>query len=201
MAITASDDGTFPALRDDVADGIVVDHEVRSTSDEVRFDITARNPTSRRSEAYWAQACIRLVKFTGADQWTSLGKSFVFLDGERARMPMRNRGTQARCVPRQVWCPTLPRCSRGPDAIFLSTLFRSRCRRKPRVALKSPVSDRQPPRDPRIGHVFQPATPHCRCRRRRPPGSVEGEANAPPHDGRLGGEEHRVGQRPDLGRS
>ena len=103
--LEASDDGTFLAVRDDVADGLVVHHEIRSTGDAVRFDITARNPTSRRSEAHWAQPCIRLAKFTGADQQTYLGKSFVFLDGGLARMPTRDWATEARYVPGQVWCP------------------------------------------------------------------------------------------------
>jgi hypothetical protein len=103
--VAAGADGTLLELHDDVADGLVVDHKIRSTADEVRFEITAHNPTARRSEAHWAQPCIRLAKFTGADQASYLGRSFVFLDGELARMPTRDWATLARYVPGQTWCP------------------------------------------------------------------------------------------------
>ncbi len=103
--LDASNDGTHLKLRCHVEDGLVVTHEIRSTPDEVEFHIVATNPTNQRSEAHWAQPCIRVDKFTGRDQQTYLSKSFVFLDGELARMPTRNWATQARYTPGQVWCP------------------------------------------------------------------------------------------------
>ncbi len=103
--VEASPDGTLLRLRDVVDDGLVVEHEIRSTQDEVRFEITAHNPTQQRSEAHWAQPCIRLAKFTGADQESYLAKSFVFLDGQLTRLPTRDWATQARYTPGQVWCP------------------------------------------------------------------------------------------------
>ncbi len=103
--LDASDDGTYLKLQCHVQDGLVVTHEIRSTSDEVDFRIVATNPTNQRSEAHWAQPCIRVDKFTGRNQQTYLSKSFVFLDGELARMPTRNWATQARYTPGQVWCP------------------------------------------------------------------------------------------------
>lgn len=103
--LEASDDGTFIKLKCVVEDGLEVTHEIRSTSDEVDFRILAHNPTDRRSEAHWAQPCIRLDKFTGANQETYLAKSFIFLDGELARMPTKNWATHARYTPGQVWCP------------------------------------------------------------------------------------------------
>lgn len=103
--IEASPDGTRIHLRDHVRDGIVVDHEIRSTSNEVLFQIKASNPTLARSEAHWAQPCIRLANFTGADQETYLKKSFVFIDGQLQRMPTTSWATRARYVPGQVWCP------------------------------------------------------------------------------------------------
>ncbi len=101
----ASADGTYLKLQCHVEDGLVVTHEIRSTHDEVDFRIVATNPTDKRSEAHWAQPCIRVDKFTGRNQQTYLSKSFVFLDGELARMPTRNWATQARYTPGQVWCP------------------------------------------------------------------------------------------------
>jgi len=103
--ISASDDGTFIKLRCTVDDGLQVTHEIRSSHEEVDFRIRAHNPTDKRSIAHWAQPCIRVDKFTGADQESYLGKSFVFLDGELARMPTRDWATEARYVPGQVWCP------------------------------------------------------------------------------------------------
>ncbi|MGD9856907.1 MAG: hypothetical protein AB7U20_18315 [Planctomycetaceae bacterium] len=103
--LEASDDGTYLKLRCHVADGLVVTHEIRSMPDEVDFQLVAENPTDKRSEAHWAQPCIRLDRFTGCDQQTYLAKSFVFLDGELERMPTRHWATQARYTPGQVWCP------------------------------------------------------------------------------------------------
>jgi hypothetical protein len=103
--VEASADKTLIRLEDVVSDGVRVSHEIRSTSDEVRFEIIARNPTQKRSEAHWAQPCIRLDKFTGATQETYLAKSFIFLEGELARFPTKDWATKARYIPGQVWCP------------------------------------------------------------------------------------------------
>lgn len=103
--VSASDDGTLIRLRCQVNDGLIVEHEIRSTPDEVDFRIVAHNPTDKRSEAHWAQPCIRLDKFTNADQQSYLQKSFIFLDGKLERMPTRHWATQARYVPGQVWAP------------------------------------------------------------------------------------------------
>lgn len=98
-------DGTLVRLEDTVSDGLRVSHTIRSTSNEVRFEITAHNPADRRSEAHWAQPCIRLARFTGGDQRSYLSRSFVFLDGRLSRLPTRDWATEARYVPGQVWCP------------------------------------------------------------------------------------------------
>ena len=103
--VEASADKTLIRLEDVVSDGVRVSHEIRSTSDEVRFEIVAHNPTKKRSETHWAQPCIRLDKFTGANQETYLAKSFVFLEGELARFPTKDWATKARYMPGQVWCP------------------------------------------------------------------------------------------------
>jgi hypothetical protein len=103
--LEANPEGTCLKLQCVVADGLRVTHEIRSQHDEVDFRLTAHNPTDRRSEAHWAQPCIRVDKFTGGDQQSYLSKSFVFLDGRLERMPTREWATQARYVPGQVWCP------------------------------------------------------------------------------------------------
>lgn len=103
--VEASADGTLIRLRCRVNDGLVVDHVIRSTPDEVDFRLTAQNPTEKRSEAVWAQPCIRVDRFTGGDKESYLGKSFVFLDGKLERMPTRDWALTARYVPGQVWAP------------------------------------------------------------------------------------------------
>lgn len=104
--VSADESGTKLHLRCHVNDGLIVDHLISSTEDEVQFELTARNPTETRSAAIWAQPCVRLADFTGKDQETYLAKSFIFLDGELTRMPTRNWATTARYIPGQVWAPT-----------------------------------------------------------------------------------------------
>jgi hypothetical protein len=103
--IAAGDDGKSIHLRCKLSDGVVVDHRIRAVSDGVAFDLVARNPTDKRSEAHWAQPCVRVDRFTGATQADYLPKSFVFLDGDLHRMPTRNWATEARYTPGQVWRP------------------------------------------------------------------------------------------------
>lgn len=119
--ISLSDDKKSLKLRDTVADGVIVDHAITATDDEVDFRITARNLTSIPSEAHWAQPCIRLGDFTG---FTAKGqapedylpKSFIFLDGKLTRMnEIQPWAKQARYVPGQVWCPKhVPRTDVNP---------------------------------------------------------------------------------------
>src|SRR5438270_6817699 len=52
-------------MRDRLADRLIVDHTITAGEDEVDFRLVARNPTNKRSEAHWAQPCVRLGDFTG----------------------------------------------------------------------------------------------------------------------------------------
>jgi hypothetical protein len=98
-------------LRDTLADGVVVDHEIVARDDEIDFQLVAHNPTQRASEAHWAQPCVRLSRFTGFDEASAgnatdyLPKCFIFLDGKAMRMPTPHWVTNARYIPGQVWCP------------------------------------------------------------------------------------------------
>jgi hypothetical protein len=103
--IAANADGTKLRLQCTLNDGVVVDHEITSTADEVDFRITATNPTAGESQAHWAQPCIRLDRFTGRDKDTYLRKCFIFLNGSLTRMPTPDWATKALYVPGQVWCP------------------------------------------------------------------------------------------------
>ena len=119
--VSLSDDAKVLRLRDTLADGVIVEHTITAGMDEVDFQIVARNPTEKISEAHWAQPCVRLSAFTGFDEKTAanatdyLPKCFLFLDGKLTRMPTRDWATEAKYVPGQVWCPKdVPRSDVNP---------------------------------------------------------------------------------------
>ncbi|NNC88550.1 MAG: hypothetical protein HKN82_08855 [Akkermansiaceae bacterium] len=119
--VSRNEAGTELRLRCTVKDGLVVDHHITAARDEVDFRISAHNPTGARSEAHWAQPCIRVGRFAGAgpdvtgDKYAYLRKCFVFLDGKLAMMPTPRWATEARYVPGQVWAaPGVPRADVNP---------------------------------------------------------------------------------------
>ncbi|MCI0747060.1 MAG: hypothetical protein L0Y58_16775 [Verrucomicrobia subdivision 3 bacterium] len=120
--VSIDPEGTILRLHDSLADGLTVDHVITAGEDEVDFRLTARNPTGRRSEAHWAQPCVRLGAFTGFNSDHSQGdindylpKCFIFLEGKLERMPTRDWARQARYIPGQVWCPrNVPRTDVNP---------------------------------------------------------------------------------------
>ena len=108
-------------LRDTLADGLEVEHTVTAHADHVAFDLVAKNPTARRSEAHWAQPCVRLGPFTGfgpgfqGDLDDYLPKCFLFLEGKLTRMPTAHWAKKARYTPGQVWVPKgVPRDDANP---------------------------------------------------------------------------------------
>ena len=119
--VSQSADSTVLRLRDTLADGVIVEHTITAGVDEVDYQLVARNPTDKRSEAHWAQPCVRLSAFTGFDEKTAgsatdyLPKCFVFLDGKLTRMPTPEWAATARYTPGQVWCPKdVPRTDVNP---------------------------------------------------------------------------------------
>lgn len=119
--ISLSADGKVLRLQDILADGVTVEHTITAKDDEVDFRLTAHNPGATRSEAHWAQPCVRLSAFLGYEEKSAgnatdyLPRSFIFLDGRLTRMPTRDWATQARYVPGQTWCPVhVPRTDVNP---------------------------------------------------------------------------------------
>ena len=119
--VSLSADQKVLKLTDTLADGLTVEHVITAREDEVDLQLRAHNPGPKRSEAHWAQPCIRLGEFTGfgpaqtADDYAYLPKCFVFLDGRPERMPTREWATQARYTPGQVWRPAhVPRTDVNP---------------------------------------------------------------------------------------
>jgi hypothetical protein len=104
--VSAGSDGQSLKLRSTLADGAVVTHEITANNDEVRFRLTASNPTKTVSDVHWGQPCIRGVEpFTGGGEKGYLHQCFIFLDGKLTRMPTQPWAEKALCMPGQVFCP------------------------------------------------------------------------------------------------
>lgn len=119
--LSLSDDRRSLRLRDTLADGVVVEHRVEVRGDQVNFRLVAHNPGKVRSEALWAQPCVRLGDFTGFDNQGKdlddyLPKCFIFLDNKLTRLSeVQPWSKQARYIPGQVWCPLhVPRTDVNP---------------------------------------------------------------------------------------
>ena len=80
--VSLSEDATRLELECTLRDGVTVRHVIRSGVDEIDFRINARNPTTRDSDAHWAQPCVEVDRSTGSDKTTYLSKFFIFLKPE-----------------------------------------------------------------------------------------------------------------------
>ena len=119
--ISLSADRKNLKLRDTLADGVVVDHTIRAGTDDVDFRLVAHNPGPKRSEAHWAQACVRLGNFTGFPASSTnlddyLPQCFLILSNRVTRFPeIQPWVKSARYVPGQTWCPLhVPRTDVNP---------------------------------------------------------------------------------------
>ena len=113
--VSSNDKKTKLILHCTLSDGVTVDHQITAKSNEVDFRLIAHNPTNLRSEAHWAQPCVRVGTFTGTgpqetnDKYAYVKKSFIFLDGKLSMMPTRDWAMRALYVPGQVWAaPGVP---------------------------------------------------------------------------------------------
>jgi hypothetical protein len=122
MVLSISPDHRVVRLRDRLADGLVVDHTITAEPDVVRFHLVTRNSGKTRSEAHWAQPCVRLSAFLGFDEATSgdatdyLPLAFIGHGGRLTPLSgLSEWATKARYVPGQVWCPKdVPRTDVNP---------------------------------------------------------------------------------------
>lgn len=110
--LDGGEEGRVIKLRDKLTDGVVVDHVITASKDEIDFRLTAHNPTDKASLAHWAQPCIRVDKFTGAGNADArvlvpayARKCFLFIDGKLTRLPTEPWADKARYIPGQVYCP------------------------------------------------------------------------------------------------
>jgi hypothetical protein len=120
--VSASPDHRVVRLQDVLADGVTVDHTITAEADVVRFLVTAHNPRATRSEAHWAQPCVRLSAFLGFDEETMadatdyLPLAFIGHGGRLTPLSeLPEWATKARYTPGQVWCPKdVPRTDVNP---------------------------------------------------------------------------------------
>ena len=63
--ISLNEEHTLLKLKCTLKDGVVVNHLITAGVDEVDFRLVAHNPTTKASEAHWAQPCVRVGEFTG----------------------------------------------------------------------------------------------------------------------------------------
>ena len=108
--VSASDDGRRLEIEDRLEDGVVVRHVIEAGRDEVAFLVTATNPTDQVSLAHWAQPCMRVDKFVGADKAQAkevyplyIKKCFLMIDGRLTRLPTTPWALDARYIPGQVY--------------------------------------------------------------------------------------------------
>ncbi len=109
--VHASDDHRVIQLRNWLDDGVIVDHTITASNDEIDFLVIAKNPTDKASEATWAQPCMRVQQFTNTDGKDALAlvptyarKCFLFIDGKLTRLPTTPWAEKARYVPGQIYC-------------------------------------------------------------------------------------------------
>src|SRR5688572_23732140 len=65
-------------LRTRVEPSTVIDHVITSTDDEVTFADEIRNEGDQFVDVQWFQPCVRLARFTGANQTNYIEKSFIY---------------------------------------------------------------------------------------------------------------------------
>ena len=110
--IAASPDGTRVEIEDRLDDGVVVRHVIEAGKDEVVFVVKASNPTDQESLVHWAQPCMRVDRFVGADPQDArkvyppyIRHCFLMIDGKLTRLPTTPWALKARYVPGQVYAP------------------------------------------------------------------------------------------------
>lgn len=110
--VSTGEAGRVIKLRDTLADGVVVNHTITASHDEVDFRLVAHNPTDKASQAHWAQPCVRVDQFAGCGKDDAralvpayVRQCFLFIDGKLTKLPTAPWADKARYVPGQVYCP------------------------------------------------------------------------------------------------
>jgi hypothetical protein len=104
--IAADPAGHWLKLKTTVAGGKVeVMQDIRSTHDEVDFQLQLTNKSAEPVDIDWAQPCIRVGAFSGRSQGDYYERCFIFTDRGLTLMSQTDRQSRARYVPGQVYVP------------------------------------------------------------------------------------------------
>lgn len=104
--LSASADGKRLEFETTVADKLTVRHDILAERDSIRFSYTLKNSSREPFDVQWFQpACIRVAEFTGCDQKTYTGRSFVFTQRGFGRLDQLARTTNALYLGGQVYLP------------------------------------------------------------------------------------------------
>jgi len=104
--LQASADGKRLEFETIVADKVQVRHDVLAETDSIRFSYTLKNSGPEAFDVQWFQpACIRVAEFSGRDQQTYTGKSFVFAERGLTPLDQLARTTNALYRGGQVYLP------------------------------------------------------------------------------------------------
>lgn len=99
-------DGTSLAFQSTVGPHIVVDHTVRALRDGLEMHFTLVNRGKEPWAVHWFQpACVRVDRFTGADQSHYTARSFVFTDRGLTWLAGARRNEEALYRGGQVFLP------------------------------------------------------------------------------------------------
>ena len=89
---------------------VVVDHYISADDDEVTFQLSIQNLSSKEIDVLWAQPCIWVGEFTGRGlKWYKedhyLDACFIFLDGKLTALDATPRESEGFYTPGQVYAP------------------------------------------------------------------------------------------------
>jgi len=99
------DDGRTIELLCRVEGGVEVRHVITAGRGDVAFRVEAVNTGPAYVDAVWAQPCVRVGPFTGADKTSYVKQAFIFVDGRRTFLDTTGPPGPAVYTPGQVFLP------------------------------------------------------------------------------------------------
>jgi hypothetical protein len=78
--VSADASGRRLQLRTVVEPGVEIRHDIRARGDEVEFNLAVTNHARQFVDVQWFQPCMRVDRFTGANQSSYVARSFIFTE-------------------------------------------------------------------------------------------------------------------------
>jgi hypothetical protein len=106
------------SLRTRVEPEVILEHEIIARADEVEFRVLATNSGKGFVDVQWFQPCMRVDRFTGANQSNYISKSFIFTKDGLRLLDQLPRNEAAIYRGGQVYVPpTVPLADVNPRPI------------------------------------------------------------------------------------